>query len=88
MIPTATYRLQFRNGMTFDRAAALVPYLKNLGISHLYASPIFMPHPSLPPPKRQRMVMMSPMRMRLSLLLAGAKDLKDWWLNLKRKVWD
>ncbi|KJU31698.1 putative hydrolase [Salmonella enterica subsp. enterica serovar Heidelberg str. 86-0255] len=25
MIPTATYRLQFRNGMTFDRAAALVP---------------------------------------------------------------
>ncbi|CHZ33177.1 glycosyl hydrolase [Salmonella enterica subsp. enterica serovar Typhi] len=31
MIPTATYRLQFRNSMTFDRAAALVPYLKNLG---------------------------------------------------------
>lgn len=41
MIPTATYRLQFRNGMTFWRAAALVPYLKRLGISHLYASPIF-----------------------------------------------
>ncbi|WP_117191766.1 malto-oligosyltrehalose synthase [Rhizobium terrae] len=41
MIPTATYRIQFRNGMTFDRAAALVPYLKRLGISHLYASPIF-----------------------------------------------
>jgi (1->4)-alpha-D-glucan 1-alpha-D-glucosylmutase len=41
MIPTATYRLQFRNGMTFDRAAGLVPYLKRLGISHLYASPIF-----------------------------------------------
>ncbi|MES5100181.1 malto-oligosyltrehalose synthase [Agrobacterium sp. BA1120] len=40
-IPTATYRIQFRNGMTFDRAAALVPYLKKLGISHLYASPIF-----------------------------------------------
>lgn len=40
-IPTATYRIQFRNGMTFDRAAALVPYLKRLGISHLYASPIF-----------------------------------------------
>ena len=40
-IPTATYRIQFRNGMTFDRAAALVPYLKQLGISHLYASPIF-----------------------------------------------
>lgn len=40
-IPTATYRIQFRNGMTFDRAAALVPYLKKMGISHLYASPIF-----------------------------------------------
>nr|WP_318392639.1 malto-oligosyltrehalose synthase [Enterobacter sp.] len=40
-IPTATYRIQFRNGMTFDRAAALVPYMKQLGISHLYASPIF-----------------------------------------------
>lgn len=41
MIPTATYRIQFRNGMTFDRTAGLVPYLKHLGISHLYASPIF-----------------------------------------------
>ncbi|MBV4366741.1 malto-oligosyltrehalose synthase [Erwinia phyllosphaerae] len=40
-IPAATYRIQFRNGMTFDRAAALVPYFKALGISHLYASPIF-----------------------------------------------
>ena len=40
-IPTATYRIQFRNGMTFDRAAAIAPYLKKLGISHLYASPIF-----------------------------------------------
>ncbi|MCF6367687.1 malto-oligosyltrehalose synthase [Rhizobium halophilum] len=40
-IPSSTYRLQFRNGMTFDGAAALVPYLKRLGISHLYASPIF-----------------------------------------------
>ncbi|KAA0687995.1 malto-oligosyltrehalose synthase [Neorhizobium sp. P12A] len=40
-IPTATYRLQFRNGMTFDRVGELVPYLKRLGISHLYVSPIF-----------------------------------------------
>ncbi|HEV7276264.1 MAG TPA: malto-oligosyltrehalose synthase [Devosiaceae bacterium] len=39
--PTATYRLQFRNGMTFERAAELVPYLHQLGASHLYASPIF-----------------------------------------------
>lgn len=39
--PRATYRLQFRQGMTFMRAAGIVPYLADLGISHLYASPIF-----------------------------------------------
>ncbi|MFP5077174.1 malto-oligosyltrehalose synthase [Rhizobium sp. YIM 134829] len=39
--PLATYRLQFRDGMTFDRAITLVPYWQSLGISHLYASPIF-----------------------------------------------
>ncbi|MDH4441131.1 MAG: malto-oligosyltrehalose synthase [Rhizobium sp.] len=39
--PVSTYRLQFRDGMDFDRAIALVPYLKRLGISHLYASPVF-----------------------------------------------
>ena len=40
-LPRATYRLQFRNGMTFDWAAQLAPYLAHLGISHVYASPIF-----------------------------------------------
>src|SRR5262245_50281272 len=40
-IPTSTYRIQFRNGTTFDHASTLIPYLKGLGISHLYASPIF-----------------------------------------------
>lgn len=40
-LPTATYRLQFRGGMTFDTAVDLVPYLKRLGVSHLYASPVF-----------------------------------------------
>lgn len=40
-IPIATYRLQFRNGMTFDKAIELIPHLKSLGISHFYASPIF-----------------------------------------------
>src|SRR5438034_822698 len=38
-IPLATYRLQFTPRFGFDEAAALVPYLKALGISHLYASP-------------------------------------------------
>ena len=37
----ATYRIQFRDGMTFDKAAEVVPYLQGLGVSHLYASPIF-----------------------------------------------
>ena len=40
-LPVATYRLQFRGGMDFDRAAALVDYLDALGASHLYASPVF-----------------------------------------------
>ncbi|WP_132959748.1 malto-oligosyltrehalose synthase [Rhizobium sp. BK251] len=39
--PTSTYRLQFRDGMTFDRARQIIGYLKALGISHLYASPVF-----------------------------------------------
>ena len=39
--PAATYRLQLRNGMTFERAAALAPYLARLGVSHLYISPPF-----------------------------------------------
>ena len=39
--PVSTYRLQFRSGMDFDRAIGLVPYLKRLGITHLYASPVF-----------------------------------------------
>jgi (1->4)-alpha-D-glucan 1-alpha-D-glucosylmutase len=37
--PLATYRLQLTPNFGFDQAAALVPYLKALGISHLYASP-------------------------------------------------
>ena len=41
MTVRATYRLQFREGMDFARAAALAPYLAKLGVSHLYASPIW-----------------------------------------------
>jgi (1->4)-alpha-D-glucan 1-alpha-D-glucosylmutase len=40
MTPRATYRLQFHAGFTFADAEALVPYLNQLGISHIYASPI------------------------------------------------
>ena len=38
-IPLATYRLQLSKDFGFDDAARLVPYLKALGITHLYASP-------------------------------------------------
>ncbi|MEZ5875178.1 MAG: alpha-amylase family glycosyl hydrolase [Hyphomicrobiales bacterium] len=41
MTVRATYRLQFREGMDFARAAALAPYFAKLGVSHLYASPIW-----------------------------------------------
>jgi (1->4)-alpha-D-glucan 1-alpha-D-glucosylmutase len=39
LIPLATYRLQLTPSFGFDAAAAAVPYLRALGISHLYASP-------------------------------------------------
>jgi (1->4)-alpha-D-glucan 1-alpha-D-glucosylmutase len=38
-LPRATYRLQLTPSFGFDDAAAVVPYLKALGISHVYASP-------------------------------------------------
>src|SRR3954451_6919292 len=38
-IPLATYRVQLTANFDFDAAAAIVPYLKALGITHLYASP-------------------------------------------------
>ena len=36
-----TYRLQLGPGLGFAEARALVPYLRDLGISHLYLSPSF-----------------------------------------------
>jgi (1->4)-alpha-D-glucan 1-alpha-D-glucosylmutase len=44
-IPLATYRLQFTRDFGFDDAARLVPYLRDLGISHLYASPFLKARP-------------------------------------------
>ena len=38
-IPIATYRLQLTGDFDFDAAAQVAPYLKALGISHVYASP-------------------------------------------------
>jgi len=36
----ATYRLQMRSSFTLDDAAAIAEYLAQLGISHLYSSPV------------------------------------------------
>jgi (1->4)-alpha-D-glucan 1-alpha-D-glucosylmutase len=44
-IPRATVRLQFHRDFPFDAAIEVVPYLARLGISHLYASPIFAARP-------------------------------------------
>jgi (1->4)-alpha-D-glucan 1-alpha-D-glucosylmutase len=38
-VPLATYRLQFMSSFTFDDAVRVAPYLKALGVSHVYASP-------------------------------------------------
>jgi (1->4)-alpha-D-glucan 1-alpha-D-glucosylmutase len=38
--PRSTYRVQLRPGFGFDQAAAVAGYLAELGVSHLYASPI------------------------------------------------
>ncbi|MBM9507380.1 malto-oligosyltrehalose synthase [Actinacidiphila acididurans] len=38
--PAATYRIQVQPGFTFADAAAAVPYLARLGVSHLHLSPV------------------------------------------------
>jgi (1->4)-alpha-D-glucan 1-alpha-D-glucosylmutase len=40
-VPRATYRVQFNPDFTFADARALVRYLNDLGVSDLYASPLF-----------------------------------------------
>jgi (1->4)-alpha-D-glucan 1-alpha-D-glucosylmutase len=39
-VPRATYRLQFNRDFTLAQARTLVPYLHDLCISHIYASPL------------------------------------------------
>jgi len=43
--PCATYRVQLHAGFTFDDAAAIVDYLADLGVSHLYCSPFLQAAP-------------------------------------------
>ena len=40
-IPRATYRIQLNANFTFNDATAIIPYLAELGISHVYCSPYF-----------------------------------------------
>jgi (1->4)-alpha-D-glucan 1-alpha-D-glucosylmutase len=40
-IPSATYRLQLNRNFPFKKVKEIIPYLLELGISHVYASPIF-----------------------------------------------
>lgn len=44
-IPRATYRLQFNQEFTFAQATQWVPYLAQLGISHVYCSPYLKARP-------------------------------------------
>jgi (1->4)-alpha-D-glucan 1-alpha-D-glucosylmutase len=46
MVPRATYRIQFNKGFRFEDAANLAPYLSELGISHIYASPYLKARPN------------------------------------------
>jgi (1->4)-alpha-D-glucan 1-alpha-D-glucosylmutase len=39
-VPRATYRMQFHKGFTLRHAKDLVPFLHEVGVSHLYASPL------------------------------------------------
>ena len=40
-VPVAAYRLQFRREFPLQDARSLIPYLEELGITHVYASPLF-----------------------------------------------
>jgi len=43
--PESTYRIQLHAGFTFRDATAIVPYLRDLGVTHVYASPYLKARP-------------------------------------------
>lgn len=44
-VPCGTYRVQFHKGCTFEHVTQAIPYLKALGVSHLYSSPYLRARP-------------------------------------------
>jgi len=44
-LPLATYRIQFNKSFDFGQALRVIPYLAELGMSDIYASPIFKASP-------------------------------------------
>ncbi|MDR1861960.1 MAG: malto-oligosyltrehalose synthase [Candidatus Ancillula sp.] len=44
-IPSSTYRIQLNSNFNFDDCIEIVPYLEELGVSHLYLSPILQATP-------------------------------------------
>lgn len=44
-VPCGTYRVQFHKGWTFEQMTQAVPYLRALGVSHLYSSPYLRARP-------------------------------------------
>jgi (1->4)-alpha-D-glucan 1-alpha-D-glucosylmutase len=47
-IPVSTYRLQFNRDFTFEQARSLVEYLRELGVSDYYSSPVLKARPGSP----------------------------------------
>ena len=45
VVPVSTYRLQIHAGFGYDDAAARAAYLADLGVTHLYLSPVLQPAP-------------------------------------------
>ena len=44
-VPIATYRFQLHRGFPLREATKLLPYLHQLGISHVYCSPLLQASP-------------------------------------------
>jgi maltooligosyltrehalose synthase len=46
--PVSTYRIQFQKEFTFDEFEKILPYLQQLGVTTVYASPVFTAMPGSP----------------------------------------